>query len=163
MTNAPQGGLPDATQSVQSTEAMQLLRGHSAAGCEIRPAWDGSGDYVLWIWHIAGGRAQWHGRTAAISQRGASRGVRAQVRGSFGGAQRMLAIAEGGRPRKAMKHSRWYPPITRVTEIRGDPAAPHAAGSLVRLVVQARNAVDGADDLVVGQGRTAADAVPAQQ
>ncbi|WP_435099555.1 hypothetical protein [Arhodomonas sp. AD133] len=60
MTNTPQGGLPDATQSVQSTEAVQLLRGHSAAGCEIRPAWDGSDDYVLWIWHIAGGRAQWH-------------------------------------------------------------------------------------------------------
>ncbi len=60
MTNGPRAGQHEATQSIQSTEAMRLLRGHTTAGCEIRPARDGSGDYVLWAWHIAGGRAHWH-------------------------------------------------------------------------------------------------------
>ena len=41
-------------EDLQSCEVAALTRYPKLWGCQIQPAWDGSGDYVLWAWAHAG-------------------------------------------------------------------------------------------------------------
>lgn len=43
---------------MRTTELVTLTRNGRLDHCEIHPAWDGSGCYVIWVWPHAAGRGE---------------------------------------------------------------------------------------------------------
>lgn len=48
-----------ATAQLRSIEAAALSRRSASCGCEIHPAWDGAGSFVLWTWERAADGRHW--------------------------------------------------------------------------------------------------------
>ncbi|WP_435099558.1 hypothetical protein [Arhodomonas sp. AD133] len=53
--HCPPGGEPSASGSGPMGRTQERI----ACGCRIQPAWDGSGDYVVWIWYRTSGTTSW--------------------------------------------------------------------------------------------------------
>ncbi len=60
MTMMPRYGLPGGSTPAHANREPVGSREGATCGCQIHPAWDGSGDYVVWIWYRAGGDTSWH-------------------------------------------------------------------------------------------------------